>query len=316
MVERYTIILEEDVPVDPRKFGDAVATVLGVTKLEARMAVRKGRGIFLENLEEEPAQRIAEALRQEGIPARTFSHEQIPALPRFRRIMKLNHGDELLAYVDPATEEEELLPWDAVLAVSCGVVANPQYKDLFSHVPFTMVPPMHKLEGEERDLVRENLLLKMAAPPPKDEKKRKPESIFEEIESTFGSKVKVYVDVCSADLGTWLRVSLDDVAYQYMPDSVRMGGAWGFQLLMNDLRDKCGDARSPLTLQLLEATDIKELVFPQVEEFNRLSSWFALKRYLWPTADSSSPSPEPPGSPTDGASSSASPEPEPPSTSS
>ena len=208
------------------------------------------------------------------------------------------------------------MPWDAVLAVSCGVVANPQYKGLFEHVPFQMIPPMHKLDKDEREIVRENLLLKMAAPPPKEEHRRKPDSIFEEIESTYGSKVKVYVDLFSADLGTWLRVSLDDVAYQYMPDSVRMGGAWGFQLLMNDLRDKCPGARSPLSLQLIDATDIKELVFPQVEEFNRVSSWFALKRYLWPTADSSSPSPEPPASPTDGDSSSASPEPEPPSTSS
>ena len=47
---RFTILLEEDILVDPRKYGDLVAPALGLTKVEARMAVRKGRGIFLENL--------------------------------------------------------------------------------------------------------------------------------------------------------------------------------------------------------------------------------------------------------------------------
>src|SRR4029079_12059182 len=53
----FTILLEDDVPVDPRKYGALVAPALGLTQVEARMAVRKGRGIFLENLAEDDARR-------------------------------------------------------------------------------------------------------------------------------------------------------------------------------------------------------------------------------------------------------------------
>jgi hypothetical protein len=101
-----------------------------------------------------------------------------------------------------------------------------------------------------------------------------------------------------------------------MEGGVKMGGAWGFQLLANDLRDRCPGALTEMALKLLGASDIKELVFPQVEEFTRYTSWVALKRHLWPTAGTSSPSPEPPEPPTDAGSSNASSAAEPPSTSS
>jgi hypothetical protein len=95
-----------------------------------------------------------------------------------------------------------------------------------------------------------------------------------------------------------------------------MGGPWGFQLLVNDIVEKCGPALTETALKLLGTTDIREQVHPQVEEYNRLTQWIALKRVLWPSAATSSPSPEAPASPTDAGSSNASPAPEPPSTSS
>ena len=128
--------------------------------------------------------------------------------------------------------------------------------------------------------------------------------------------MKVYADLLTADLGLWLRVPLDEIAYVYMAGGVKMGGPWGFQLLVNDLRDKCSTAFTEMTLKLLGATDIREHVFPQIEEYNRYLQWVALKRILWPSAASSSPSPEAPASPTDGGSSNASPAADPPSTSS
>src|SRR6185503_15585383 len=60
--KRFTILLDEDVRVDPRKYGDVVAPALGLTKVEARMAVRRGRGVFLENVAEDHARRIVDEL--------------------------------------------------------------------------------------------------------------------------------------------------------------------------------------------------------------------------------------------------------------
>lgn len=314
----FTILLEDDVPVDPRKYGPLVAPALGLTLVEARMAVRKGRGIFLDSLAEDQARRLAEELAKDAIQARIVSKEDLPVIAPLRKVLMLEHGEELLSYVIPGTNEKEAVPWEAVFVAQLGVVARPEFKELFAHVPFNMIPAIHKMDGAERELVRENLILKMEAKPAdnrlKSEKKRA--SIFEEIEKKYGGKVKVYVDLITADLGLWLRVPLDEMAYVYMAGGVKMGGPWGFQLLVGDVVEKCGGALTEWALKLLEATDIREHVFPQVEEYNRLTQWIALKRVLWPSAASSSPSPEAPESPTDAGSSNASPEPGPPSTSS
>lgn len=312
----YTILLEEDVPVDPRKFGAIVAPAIGVTALEAKIAVRKGRGIFLERVAEEHARRIAGELEKEGIRSLLVPSGEMPALPAPRKSLSLEHGEEFLTYTPAGGDAKEHLPWDAVVAASFGVVAQPEYRELFKHVPFEMMPPIHKLKGGEREVVRENLILKMSQAPPSGPRRRKPESIFEETEQKYGTKVKVYADLVTRDLATWLRVPMDEIAYLYMEGGVRMGGAWGFHLLAVDLREKAPAALTDMSLKLLDAGDIKELVFTQVEEFTRYTAWAALRRVLWPTADSSSPSPAPPESPTAGDSSSASPEPAPPSTSS
>jgi hypothetical protein len=282
------------------------------------MAVRKGRGIFLENLAEEHARRIVDEMGKDGIKAHLVSGAELPALPPVRKVMQLEHGEELVSYVLPGTNERGALPWEALLVAHIGVVPKLEFKDLFGHVPFKMIPPIHKMEGLDRELIRENLILKMEVKPPANRLKNEkpPESIFEEIEQRYGTKVKVYADLITADLGLWLRVPLDEIAYVYTPGGVRMGGPWGFQLLVNDLREKCPAAFTEMTLKLLGATDIRDHVFPQIEEYNRYAQWVALKRVLWPSAASSSPSPGAPESPTDAGSSTASPAAEPPSTSS
>jgi hypothetical protein len=317
-VARFTILLEADLPIDPRKYGDLVAPALGLTKPEARMAVRKGRGIFLENLDEDHANRIADELEKDGIKAHVRAAADLPALPAIRKVLQLEHGEELLTYAVPGTGQRESVLWEAAMVAHIGVVAKPEFKELFGHVPFKMIPPIHKMEGLERELIRENLILKMEGKAVDNRLKseKRPESIFEEIEQKYPGKVKVTADLITADLGLWLRVPLDEIAYVYMAGGVRMGGPWGFQMLVNDLREKCSGAFTEMTLKLLEATDIREHVFPQIEEYNRYVQWVALKRVLWPSAASSSPSPEAPASPTDGGSSTALPAPEPPSTSS
>jgi hypothetical protein len=311
-----TILLADDVTVDPRAFGPLVAAALGVSVTAARMAVRRGRGIFLENVDDAHAERLVAELRKAGIEARAFPTSALPPLPAVVKALQLDHGEELLSYSPAGGSEVELLPWEAIGTVSVGAVADPKHVDLFGHVEFRLVPPLHKLEGAERELVRENLLLKMSNAPSPARARRKPDSIFDEIERKWGRKVHVYADVLTEDLGTWLRVPMDEVAYRFQAGSIRQGGPWGMQALVNDLRDRAPSALSGMTLKLLDAADIKGLVFGQTEEFTRYTAWCALRRQVWPTADSSSRSPEPPGPPTADGSSSASSAPEPPSTSS
>lgn len=319
MVEnRFTILLEDDVAVDPRKYGALVAPALGVTQVEAKMAVRKGRGIFLENLAEADARGLVAELEKDGIRAKVVAAADLPALPSVRRGLMLDRGDDLLTWQDPASKSREGAPWDAFLVAQIGVVAKPEFKELFGHVPFNMMPAIHKMEGSERELLRENLILKMEGKPVDNRlrNEKKAGAVFEEVDQRFGAKVKVIADLITADLGLWLRVSMDEVAYLPAERGVRMGGPWGFQMFADDLAAKCAAALTEPALKLLRATDIREHVFPQIEEYNRVTQWIAIKRTLWPAAATSSPSPEAPASPTDAASSNASPAPEPPSTSS
>jgi len=311
--KRFIILLQEDVPVDPRKYGALVAPALGLTQVEARMAVRKGRGIFLENLAEAQAGPIAAELEKDGIRARLVAKEDLPVFPALRKAAMLEHGDELLGYQLPGSGEREAVPWEALLLAQIGIVARPEFRELFGHVPFNMMPAIHKMDGPERELIRENLILKMGGKPADNRLKseKRPDSVFEEIDQTWGLKVKVYADLITADVGVWLRVPMDEVAYLYMKDGVRMGGPWGFQLLVNDLVEKCPGALTETALKLLRAGDIREHVVPAIEEYNRLTQWAALKRLLWPNAASSSPLPEAPASPTDAGSSTASPPPAP-----
>lgn len=305
----FTVILHDDVPVDPRVYGPIVAPMLKLTTLEARLAVRKGRGILLDGLKDEDARALVARLAADGVQAKAV--DDLPALPAPRKVLQLEHADEFLTCGD------EILPWEAIDVVSIGVVARPEHQDLFSHVEFRMVPPIHKLEGAERDLVRENLLLKMSTKPRPDVPKRKPDAVFEEIDRKWGTKVKVCLDLLTADLGTWLRVPMDEMVYRSLAGGIRLGGAWGLQALVHTLMDRRGERFCPMALRLLDVADIKALVFPQVEEFTRYTAWCALRRIVWPTPDaSSSPSPEPPASPTDAGSSTSSAAPEPPSTSS
>ncbi len=316
MAENCLVLLKEDVPVDPRKYGALAAFLLGIPRIEARMAVRKGRGILLENLPQEAALKIVEELGTDGIAARAVSRDALPPLPAPRKATQLLRRDETLA-ADVA-EETLHLPWEALLVVSCGVVALPGYKDLFSHIAFDMIPTLRELGAGEKDIVLENLVLKFSTPPPPDEKEKppKPASIFEQVEEEYASRLKVYADLVTADLGTWLRAPLGEMSYAHEAGGVRFGGSWGFRLLLRELAERRRDALTGMTLKLLGAAAIKEVVFPQVEEFNRYTAWAAIRGYAWPDADSSSPSPGPPGPSTDGGSSNASSGPGPTSTSS
>ena len=314
MGSEYLILLEEDISVDPRKYGPIVAPAMGVTVIEARMAIRKGRGILLDRIPEEHALRISEELKKDSIESHVISREQFPPFASPRRTVHLTRDEEVFSYMADAPGT---IPWNDLLVVSLGVVAREGHAPAFSHVDFKSLPPMHRLEGSERELVRENLILKMEALPPEEGRKKKRDTrstIFEEIERAHGRKVQIIADVVSSDLDCWLRIPMDEVAYAHNETSVKMGGAWAMDMFVRDLLRHRPEALTASSLQLLDGVDIKRIIFLQPEDFSRYTSWIALKRFLWPKEDSSSPSPALPEPSTGDDSSSASPEPGPSST--
>jgi len=320
-VELYTVVLESDVPVEPRKYGDLVAPMLGVTRLEAKIAVRKGRGLLLDDIEEKDAQRVVEELARDGVRARAVRNADLPALAAPRKVTMLERGDGMLRYRPAGGDAWSELPWMQIDVVSLGAVALEGFQEQFSKIRFDYVPGLHRFKEDPglRDLLRENLILKMRAGPPPADRRRSDGTIFDDLAQHAG-KLKVYADLVDATRTLWLRVPMDEMGYARDAHSVKLGEAWGFHLLAQDLLSTCAHACTAVSLKFVARADIKDLVFLQTEEFNRYTAWHAVLHHLGmkpcANADTSSPSPEPPAPSTDAGSSSVSPPPEPPSTSS
>jgi hypothetical protein len=310
-VERsgFVVLLPDERPLDPRVYGDLVAARTGLTKLEARLAVRKGCGILLEGLPEDAARAIVEALAARGIAARGLPVSALPLLPPPQRVVAIEEADGLPLF-RAASGESLAVPWEAFGLVHAGAVVQQEYRQYFENLPFTGMPSFASLEGGERDVLRENMILRMETPPPdrRLSSERRAESVFHDADARFRGKLRVLGDLVTEDLGTRLRVAMDEISWGSEPD--RFGGPAAMKRLSERLRAVAPGAFTPAALRLLSASDIREQVFPDIESYSRSVVWSAWKGIAWPSAGSSSPSPEPPAPPTDAGSSNASPGPD------
>lgn len=319
-----TILLEQDVAVDARKYGKIVAPMLGVTALEAKMHLRHGRGILLEDIDEGDAIRLVEALAGDGVRARAVRNEDLPVLPPPHKANELSRTPGGLKYRWPGQPEPAELAWAAISVVSLGIVALPEYRDAFTAVRFDRMPALHRMEDdpEVADILRERTIRKLAEGPSEGEARRgrkKDETLFDELQGKYANQVRAYADLLDVPGGLWMRVPMDEVAYAHQEGQVKLGESWGFDLLVHDLRAHCEGAFTERSLHFTPEAAIKDLVFLQTEDFNRYTTWHAYLHHLGikpcAPAATSSPSPEPPAPSTDAGSSNVSPPPEPPSTS-
>ncbi len=270
----YLILLHEDVAADPRTHAPIVAKHLGITLLEARMAVRRGRGIFLDDLTEPAAREIAESLEKAGVRASVAAKAELPPLPSPRKVARLERGEERFPYRIAGTEETGLLAWHSLGVVSCGLVARPARSE---KLPLGGMPAIHRVDRpEDRDVLRANLLLRLERREPAPAKRDV--STFERIETA--REFRVFLDLVTADLGAWLRVGMEEFGYVLTAGSVQMGGAWGLEALMKDLRLRAAPALTDLTLDILAAEDPAPYAFGQLEELNRYTLWTVLRRRL------------------------------------
>ncbi|HEY3226518.1 MAG TPA: hypothetical protein VGK61_05955 [Planctomycetota bacterium] len=319
-MDLFTIVLKEDLAADPRKYGALLAPALGVTVLEAKIAVRRGRGIFLADAPGEDARRIAEALKADGIDSWCIPNDEVPSTAAPRRITDLERAEAALQYRPPGAAKLQALPWESIGTISLGAVALPSYRDRYPGLHFDHFPALHRVEDPAtRELLREKVMLRMgeselrrrAAVPVKV--RADDRSLFEDLQRKHARELKVYADLVTGEGATWLRVPMDEIAY--LPGAgVRFGEAWGFHQLVMELVRRRPGARTEVSRRFEPGTDVNELVFQTTEDFNRYTSWNVIRKILWERDASSSPSPAPRDPRTAGGSSSASPEPEPRST--
>lgn len=281
----HAILLEEDIRIDARSVGDKVAAAFGLTRLEAKMMIRKGRGILLESVPEPHVAGILEELTAQNIRAFAVSHAELPRWPASRKVGLIQRDEEFFFHQAIRETGLEAMAWEEVFVVSCGVIARPPYKDFYDHIRFDSLPALHKMEGTTRDVLRENIILKIAHTPSESSSKDrhakpKVENIYETLETKHPDQLMVIVDILSRTLEIHLRIPMADLGYVYETGGVRLGGAWGFSLLMKDLTDRCAGACTEMTKSLASCTDFKNLVFVDLEEFNRYTRWWTIKGYL------------------------------------
>lgn len=266
----HLILLHEDVAIDPRSHAPLLVKHLGLTPLEAKMALRRGRGILVDGVPEAAARAIAEELERAGIRCSAIEK---PGMPAPRKAARLERAGDRLAWRIAGTEEGGAFAWDAIGVVSCGVVAKSGKPEKLA---LEGLPALHRLDRpEDREILRENMILRL------DRRENRPrgprgQSLFERIEA--GREMKAYLDLVTADL--WLRVGMDEFGYVLTAGAVQMGSAWGMDALVKDLSLKRAEAFTELTLDLLACEDPAPLAFAQLEDLNRYTTWVALRRRL------------------------------------
>ena len=198
----FTLLLRDDGILPARKYGELIEKTLGIPAVEARLLVRNGRGIFLENIEQDAARTISDTLAQDGIESDLISVDQLPEIPAPLRVSRITKEELSFEYRAMGEEEPASIPWEGIGLVSCGLVARGSYQATHPELKLEGIPGFQKIENDtDREIVRENLILKAEqAPVRKPQKKRgRDRTVFETIEDSENDRIQVWVDILTAD---------------------------------------------------------------------------------------------------------------------
>src|SRR5688572_9950270 len=208
----HTVILKEDVALDPRVYGPRVASILGITAVEAKIAVRRGGGIFAEQLPEEQARRLAETLEADGVGCWCVPSEALPALRVPRRVTSIEATPEGLRCSLQDQREPQVLPWDQVGVVSIGLVLVPELQAEIAGVRKKDVAVVARREQEQRDLVRDRLLAVLTRVDLVHEENAPAAGthhyFFDQLRRREGLQMKAFADVLARDGSDWWRIPL------------------------------------------------------------------------------------------------------------
>jgi hypothetical protein len=288
------LLLAEDVRLDPRELGEAFATALGVPAAEARMKVRRARGLILERAAPEQAERLRRSLEERGIASEAHPLERLPNLPPPMRVAYLERAGDLLAYRSADGVQEGAIAWSSIGTVVAAAIGREAYDQAIGAVRFSGVPNLRDIpDAAARELVRENLILavgnsQQAPPPPAGalgNSRADTRPLIDRIEEECGERVKVYVDILPDDASLWLRASMGESSYRLQEEGVRMGSALGMRRLLRDLQERAARARiAPMLRALLEPAPLADAIMADVEEMSSYTIWTAYRAWLQPSA--------------------------------
>jgi hypothetical protein len=281
----YSVILKEDVAVDPRAYGDLLAPILGVTVVEARMAVRRGGGIFAENLPEPQARKLAQALESDGVACWCVPTAALPPMRIPRRATAIETSREGIHCPLQGQTEPQLLPWDRIGAVSIGLVLVPELQEEIAGVRKKDLAAVVRRDQEQRDQMRDRLLAVLTRIDLSHEENAPAAGahhyFFDQLRRRESMQLKAFVDLVSDDGSHWWRLALEESGFTDRTDDLADAGTATCNFLaVPVIYSQRKDAHTERSRKLLQGGNVERLAFHTMEDFNRYTRWWTYRERL------------------------------------
>jgi hypothetical protein len=291
----FAVVFLEDHRPDLETFAPVLAELLGLSGIDARLRIRKGRGIFLERLDEALAQRVADALAARGWAAEVVPDEALLRFVRPARLFQVDCRDDVLRYKRNMAEPFHDVPWDAIRLVHAGVVATPQYRDFARSKIFQLLPVMHRIDDPEaraqlkRAMAQKALRREADEPaPPVEGRPLTPEALADLARNSADACLDLFVEGRQG----FLRADRRQVVLDYLGARGGVNSLESFQRFAADVAARATRARvTPVTRRLLETGSRPELVFDDLAEYERYIAWYCHRFQVIPPAGGKVPAP-------------------------
>jgi hypothetical protein len=284
----FALVFTDDHRPDLEGFAPVLADLLGLSAIDARLRIRKGRGIFLERLDEAAARRIAEVLEAHGAPAEVLPQERIARLPgRPARLFQADCRADALYYRRNVAESFRAIPWDGIRLVHAGIVATPQYRDFFQSSTFALLPALHRIDDAE---ARARLRLAMARKAMRREEGAAPEALSdrstlspETLRDLCRNQTEGYLDLFVEDRPGFLRADRRQILLDYLGPRGETCSLKSFKRFVGDVATQAARAQvTPIARRLLDGEDLPRVVFDDLAEYERYLAWFCTRRGIAP----------------------------------
>ena len=286
--QQVTVMLVEDIRLDPRELSKDIADCLKIPIVEARMMMRRSRGVIMAKGSPKQARMLCQTLARRKIDTHIVPLKFLPVLPVPAKIAYFTKSDDVLFYRGADGKIEGGIAWGDILTAVAAPVGLEAYQAAVGSVRFADMN-LHSIDDSEaRDLLRENMIMAVGGSQDKRDtetqrrdKERTGDLLIDTVEKKHARKVKVYLDIIPADLSIWIRANMADSTYQIEADGVRMGAAMGMRYLLNDLRERAVNARISPTLQaLVEPSDLADAIISDIEEMGNYTTWMSYVAWL------------------------------------
>ncbi len=276
------VVLKKDVRLDVPSVARPLAEALEQTLNDVRLVVRRARGIFQENLDDDRARTVSGLLNKLGIETAVVPQSELAPPPRQRFIIggQLDK-DAFLAHTSHLRKADPI-PWSRIHFVSIGIVATPQYEEFLTSSNFKELPPIWAIDDQEaKDDLRRKLASRALrrdhgqAMDAKERARTRPKLEKKELDALYRDQTRGMIDLWSFEpLARW-RIVRHEFCYDCLGSRARKTSMDNFRMLANELYSRLPHALpTRITKDFLSGAELHEIIFDDEREFERYTRWF------------------------------------------